>query len=108
MKFTGDRITFTGFPPADDTELLRVFTQLSERMNEHAKARNHIIANRSNETNERYFFRPWLISIGMRGPEFKAARKVLLSPLSGHSAFRDDSMERRWKEKQAARKAHNP
>lgn len=108
LKFTEDRIVFTGFPPTDDTDLLKVFTQLSERVNEKAKERKHVIVRKVDETNERYIFRSWLMAIDMKGPEFKAARKMLLSPLSGHSAFRDEAMKIRWKEKQAARGAHNP
>ena len=104
LRFTEDRIIFTGFPLTDDTDLLKVFTQLSERVNEKAKERKHVIVRKVDESNERYIFRSWLIAIGMKGPEFKAARKRLLSPLSGHSAFRDEAMKIRWKEKQAAKR----
>ena len=103
LKFTEDEIAFTGFPPTNE----KVFTQLAAQMNEKAKERDHVIARRLDETNERYIFRAWLISIGMGGPEFKAARKMLLSPLLGHSAFKDEAMERRWKEKQSAKKYMN-
>ena len=107
VKFTEDEIAFTGFPPTQDPELLSVFTQLSERINEKAKERDHVIARRLDETNERYIFRCWLIAIGMKGPEFKAARKLLLSPLHGHSAFKDDAMKSRWEKNRAASKRNN-
>ena len=108
LKFTEDWIAFTGFPSTQDAKVQHVFKQLSERMNEKAKYSKHVILRRIDETNERYIFRSWLMAIGMKGPEFKTARKMLLSPLSGHSAFRDEAMKIRWKEKQAARRTHNP
>ena len=98
LKFTEDEISFTGFPSTQDPELLRVFTQLAAQMNEKAKESKRVIAKRIDETNERYIFRAWLIAIGMKGTEFKTARKLLLSPLSGDAAFKDEAMKIRWKE----------
>lgn len=55
--------------------------------------------------NEKYSFRIWLISLGMKGDEFKTARRILLAPLSGNAAFKDEAMQNRWKEKQKAKRA---
>ena len=35
----------------------------------------------------------------MAGKEFATARKILLEPLAGNSAFKDKAMEDRWKAK---------
>jgi hypothetical protein len=44
----------------------------------------------------------------MGGDEFKTARRILLAPLSGNAAFKNEAMEQRWKEKQAAKRAFSP
>jgi hypothetical protein len=44
----------------------------------------------------------------MGGDEFKTARRVLLHPLTGSAAFKDQAMEDRWKAKQAAKRASHP
>jgi len=39
-------------------------------------------------TNEKFTFRVWLVGLGLKGPEFKTARKHLTANLSGNSAWR--------------------
>jgi predicted DNA-binding WGR domain protein len=39
-------------------------------------------------TNEKFTFRVWLVGLGLKGPEFKTARKHLTENLSGNSAWR--------------------
>ena len=39
-------------------------------------------------TNEKFTFRVWLVGLGMKGDEFKTARKHLTENLSGNSAWR--------------------
>ena len=73
-------------------------------MNMAAKEHKRIQAKPVGTTNEKYIFRIWLLSLGMGGEEFKTARRILLAPLSGSAAFKDDAMEQRWKEKQAAKR----
>ena len=98
-----DTITFAGFPFSEDPDKVRAFTQLAAQMNRTAK-KKRTVAKRVDETNERYSFRIWLLSLGMAGDEFKTARKVLLAPLSGSMAFKDKAMEQRFRESQRAKK----
>jgi predicted DNA-binding WGR domain protein len=42
-------------------------------------------------TNEKFTFRVWLVGLGLKGPEFKTARKHLTANLSGNSAWRNGS-----------------
>jgi predicted DNA-binding WGR domain protein len=42
----------------------------------------------SRTTNEKFTFRVWLVGLGLKGDEFKAARKHLTAHLSGNSAWR--------------------
>ncbi|MBQ8094668.1 MAG: hypothetical protein IJ242_14010 [Clostridia bacterium] len=108
LAFTDDAITFTGFPVSDDPEKVKAFTQLATQMNKAAKAAKRVMAKKADTTNEKYIFRIWLLALGMGGDEFKSIRRELLAPLSGNAAFKDEAMELRWKEKQAAKRAHTP
>ena len=105
LSITPDTITFTGFPFSDDPEKVQAFTQLAAQMNRLAKEQKRTQVKMVDTTNEKYIFRIWLLALGMGGDEFKTARRVLLAPLSGNAAFKDQAMEERWKEKQAAKRA---
>ena len=45
--------------------------------------------------NEKYAMRTWLLRMGFIGPDFKAARKILLKNLSGSSAFRNGAPKKK-------------
>jgi len=98
------KITFTGFPMADDPVKIRAFMQLAAQMNKAALTRKRVMAKAVDAANEKYIFRIWLLSLGMGGDDFKSARRILLAPLSGNTAFKDQAMEDRWKEKQGAKR----
>ena len=108
LAITDDAITFTGFPLSDDAEKTQAFTQLAAQMNRLAKEQKRTQAKVVDTTNEKYIFRIWLLALGMGGDEFKTARRVLLAPLTGNAAFKDQAMEDRWKAKQAAKRAYAP
>ena len=103
LTITADKITFT-FPATDDADKVKAFTQFAAQMSKAAKEQKRVMAKNVDASNEKYIFRIWLLSLGMGGEEFKTARRVLLHPLSGNAAFKDQAMEDRWKEKQAAKR----
>ena len=103
LTITTDKITFT-FPATDDADNVKTFTQLAAQMNKSAKAQKRVMAKLTDVSNEKYIFRIWLLALGMGGEEFKTARRMLLHPLTGSAAFKDQAMEDRWKEKQAAKR----
>jgi len=103
IAITADKITFT-FPATDDADKVKAFTQLAAQMSKAAKEQKRVMAKAVDTPNEKYIFRIWLLALGMGGEEFKIARRVLLHPLSGNAAFKDQAMEDRWKEKQAAKR----
>lgn len=103
LTITADKITFT-FPATDDTDEVKAFTQLAVQMSKAAQAQKRVTAKVTDAANEKYIFRIWLLSLGMGGEEFKTARRMLLQFLSGNVAFKDQAMEDRWKEKQAAKR----
>ena len=55
---------------------------------EFAKTAKRVTAKEKDTDNEKYAFRCFLLRLGFIGDEFKGARKILLSRLSGSSAFK--------------------
>ena len=53
-----------------------------------AKGAKRVTAKEKDTDNEKYAFRCFLLRLGFIGDEFKGARKILLSRLSGNSAFK--------------------
>ena len=104
MEITDENIVFTGFPYTAEPAKVKAFTQLAAQMGRMAKKQKRTAAKNVNDENEKYIFRIWLITLGMKGEDFKTARRILLSPLSGDAAFKDDAMKNRWKEKREAEK----
>lgn len=100
-----DRITFAGFPLTQNSDTTKAFMQLASLMVQMAKEQKHTLARPVETENEKYSFRIWLISLGMKGDEYKTSRHILLGPLFGNAAFKDEAMQKRWKEKQRAKRA---
>lgn len=101
--FTDTNIIFTGFSATEDPEIRKAFTQLAMQMCLTAK-KKRTLPKKVDETNERYIFRIWLLSLGMTGDEFKVARHVLMEPLSGSMAFRTKESAERFRENQRAKR----
>ena len=102
LEFSADTVTFTGFPETDRADRIQTFTTLASMMNRMALEQKHTLARPVMAENEKYSFRIWLISLGMKGDEFKTARRILLASLEGNAAFKDEAMKERWKEKRKA------
>ena len=98
-----DRITFEGFPLTDDPKKTKAFMQLASLMGRMAKEQKHTLARPVAAENEKYSFRIWLISLGMKGDEYAQTRKILLAPLSGNAAFKDEAMQNRWRKNRRRR-----
>ena len=101
---TQERITFGTLPETNDTEMLRTFTILCGMMNKQALDQKRIQAKTVNEENEKYALRIWLTRLGMNGPEYKEARRILMANLTGHSAFRTEEEKERWLQRQAEKR----
>ena len=104
LTFTPDGITFSTLPATTDAEKLQTFTILAGMMNKQAMDQKRIQAKAVNEENEKYALRIWLTRLGMNGSEFKEARKILMSNLTGHCAFRTPAEEAKWKARQAEKR----
>ena len=76
---------FSTMPAPDE---INAFSLLISKLCEHAKNQKRINAREKEVENEKYAFRCFLLRLGFIGNEYKAQRKILLSRLSGSSAFK--------------------
>lgn len=104
LTITPEGITFSTLPETGDAETLQTFTVLCGMMNKQAMDQKRIQAKAVNEENEKYALRIWLTRLGMNGPEFKDARRVLMANLGGNCAFRTPAEEEKWKVRQAEKR----
>lgn len=89
ITFTEEKVVFTGFPFTKDSGVINAYTRLVECISNEAVIKKRIRPERIGlPENEKYSFRNWLVTVGMKGDEYKEARAILLRNLSGHAAFR--------------------
>jgi len=82
-------LTFTWFRTGLSREETYALSQFICQLCKTAKAKTRVTAKAQESfDNEKFAMRVWLISLGMKGEEFKLARKMLLENLDGNSGFR--------------------
>lgn len=84
-----ERISFPWFQGMPDAEDIKAYTIFITKLCEMANKQQRIIATEKPVENEKYAFRCFLLRLGFIGSEFKNERKILLSRLTGSSAFRN-------------------
>ncbi len=104
IEFDSETITLTGFPYTEDSDWITAYTQLAGKINQLALHSKRIRLKKTEIENEKYTFRVWLVRLGFDGEEYKASRKLLLSRLSGHTAFRTAEQKEVHHQKYLAKK----
>ena len=104
ISFDEEKVTFDGFTGVRDQDHLQAFMKLAAAMNKMAQTQKRVQAKETDDGNEKYSLRVWLVRLGLNGPEYKAERKILMANLSGHAAFRTPADEEKWKARQNAKK----
>ena len=99
-----DRGYFTGFPDIADRNSIQAFTQLASRMNSISMEQGTVRMKQADAENEKFSFRIWLLGLGMKGEEYKTARRILLAPLKGNTAFRTDEIRESFRARQKAKR----
>lgn len=86
---------------SDISVTLNTYThaELAACMAKTAKEAKRVSPKATIEENEKYYMRVWLVRIGLGGKEGKDTRKVFLSRLKGHTAFRTEEDKEKWKER---------
>lgn len=83
-----DTIRFPWFNPEGDAAAVRAYTHFVIALCEMAKTQLRVNATEKPVDNEKYAFRCFLLRLGFIGSEYKTERKILLSKLTGGSAFK--------------------
>jgi hypothetical protein len=104
ISFDEEKVTFDGFRDVRDADHLQAFTKLAAAMNKTAQTQKRVQAKETDDSNEKYSLRVWLVRMGMNGSEYKAERKILMKNLTGHSAFRTPADEEKWKARQQVKR----
>ena len=78
---------------------MKAYADLVGMMNTQAIKVKRIELKKTIIENEKYYFRVWLSRLGFGGNEYKTSRKLLLSKLSGHTAFRTEEQKALHKQK---------
>ena len=89
LEVDDEKISFPWFTSDLDAEEIKAYTLFIQKLGEMARNQKRITAKEREIVNEKYEFRCFLLRLGLIGSEYKAARKILLSRLSGSAAFRN-------------------
>jgi hypothetical protein len=81
-------ISFPWFRGERNSDEIKAYTHFIAALCEIAKTLKRVNAREKDVENEKYAFRCFLLRLGFIGPEYKAERKILMSKLTGSSAFR--------------------
>ena len=93
------------FPLSNEPECSKAYTELAAAMLAKAKEAKRVSPAEQKPKNEKYYFRIWLIQLGLGGKDSKDIRKALMEKLVGHSAFRTDEEAEKFKADQKAKRA---
>ena len=100
----GDGYATFGFPKDVDGAKNRAYAELAAFMVKAAGEATRVSWQERKPENEKYYFRCWLLRLGLTGQGGKESRKALLAGLNGHVAFKTKESEERHKAKQAAKR----
>jgi len=89
-----DRLCFPWFTLGTSPEETHAYTQLVHALCEMAKKQKRVVAKEKPADSEKYAFRCFLLRLGFIGDEYAAARKILLSNLSGNGSFKSGDHKR--------------
>ena len=81
-------VAFPWFQGECSAEEVKAYTHFVTALCEMAKKQTRVNSTEKSVENEKYAFRCFLLRLGFIGPEYKMERKILLSKLSGSSAFK--------------------
>ena len=81
-------VAFPWFQGECSSEEVKAYTHFVTARCEMAKKQTRVNSTEKSVENEKYAFRCFLLRLGFIGPEYKIERKILLSKLSGSSAFK--------------------
>ena len=88
IEQTEETLRFPWFAFNSTSDEVKAYTHFISALCEMAKKQVRISATSKEVENEKYAFRCFLLRLGFIGSEYKVERKILLSKLTGSSAFK--------------------
>ena len=86
-----EKIWFPWFERLPASEQINVYARFISKLLEMAKIQKRVTAKEKPVDNDKFAFRCFLLRLGFIGDEYKSDRKILLSKLTGNSAFKSGS-----------------
>ncbi|GHV38160.1 hypothetical protein FACS18949_18410 [Clostridia bacterium] len=106
IRQTAETLDFPWFKFTEDGDTATAYATLISLLCKTAIEKKRVTAKeREVEGSEKYAMRCFLLSLGMIGDEYKAARKILLSRLGGNSAWKSGAGAEAAKRRKAANNA---
>jgi hypothetical protein len=106
IQHTGETLRFPWFSGELDAEHTQAYATLISLLCKTALSKKRITAKEKEiDGSPKFAMRCFLISLGMIGEDYKAARKILLKNLPGSSSFKTKDREDAWKEKHGGKVA---
>lgn len=88
IEKSDDRVSFPWFSFDSTADEVKAYTHFISALCEMAKTQQRITATEKEVENEKYAFRCFILRLGFIGSAYKSERKILLSKLTGSSAFK--------------------
>jgi len=90
IQILSDRIAFPWFQTALDGEHINAYAQFITMLCKTAREKKRVTAKAPEQgfENEKFACRVWMTGLGMVGPEFGLARKLMIANLDGNSGWR--------------------
>lgn len=93
VETTDEKVSFPWFLFPKTDEEIKAYTHFICALSELAKEQKRVTAKVKEVDNEKYAFRCFLLRLGFIGQEYKAERRILLSKLTGSSAFKSGTLK---------------
>lgn len=90
LNIDAENVSFDWFQFTANPDDVSAYTEFVSRLCDLARKVKRVIPTATENDNDKYAFRCFLLRLGFIGDEYKKARKVLLKNLTGNSAFRHD------------------
>ena len=91
IEKTEDLVRFPWFQNNSSPENVSAYTRFVYALCEMAKKQKRVTLTKTSVASEKYAFRCFLLRLGFIGDEYKNARKILLSNLSGSGSFKKEN-----------------
>ena len=90
VKENDDNVSFDWFQFTANPDEVSAYTEFVSRLCDLARKVKRVVPTATENDNDKYAFRCFLLRLGFIGEKYKKARKVLLKNLTGNSSFRHD------------------